>query len=602
MKILLIIISMLLISNLFSLTINEIRNSDEYLYGYGEDTTYEKADQKALKDLVSKISVQVEVKFTNLYEEEDETLREFTQSIVKTYSNTTLMNALSKVDEESELGKVIVLRYIEKENLEKLFDARRNKIIDYTKTAIKAEKELRIGDALRYYYWALLLLRSHPENNEIQFCFEEEDIRTLITALPDCINRIFSFLNFEITLNKYDSIINKRLIKLGVYYHNKAVQNLDFSYYTGDNWAKNVTVKDGIGVTEFYDEYAKNISEIDLKTEYRYYNKRSVDGEIRDVMEDTNNLSFNSRDKIFIDDQIEKEVTSHEIHVEIESVNTSIDEIKYLNIMNNIIEGIKSKDYEKIKDYFTDNGFDNFQKIISYGNAQLIDEEFSLYTAKVNKSTFVRSLPMLFTFPENDRQFVDKLSFIFNEENKIDAINFTLSEKAIEDILIHSEQWGTLENKYQLIQFMEFYKTAYCLKNIDFVQNVFAENAMIIIGYVLKEDKPIENMYKQLGDRIKYIRLNKQEYIERLKNVFRSNEFVNIHFEDNVVKKVHGDEKIYGIQIAQDYYSTNYADKGYLFLMIDLTNEKEPKIYVRSWQPKKNPDGSIIGLKDFQMY
>ena len=575
-----------------SLTIGEIQNSDEYLSGYGKASTYEKADQKALKDLVSKISVQVEVKFTNLYEEEDETLREFTQSIVKTYSNTTLRNALSKVDEESEPGKVIVLRYFEKENLEKLFDARKNKIIDYTKTAIEAEEELRIGDALRYYYWALLLLRSHPENNKIQFCFEEKDVRTLITALPDCINRIFSFLSFEITLNKYDSIINKRLIKFGVYYHNKVVQNLDFSYYTGDNWAKNITVKDGIGVTEFYDEYAKNISEIDLKTEYRYYNKRSVDGEIRDVIEDTNNPSFNSRDKIFIDDQIAKEATSHEIHVEIESVDTSIDEIKYLNIMHDIIEGINTKNYSKIKDYFTDNGFDNFQKIICYGNAQLIDEEFSLYTAKVNKSTFVRSLPMLF----------DKLSFIFNEEDKIDAINFTLSEKAIKDILSHKEQWGTLKNKYQLIQFMEFYKTAYCLKNIDFVQNVFAENAMIIIGYVLKEDKPIENMYRKLGDRIKYIRLNKQEYIERLKNVFRSNEFVNIHFEHNIVKKVNGDDKIYGIQIAQDYYSTNYADKGYLFLMIDLTNEKEPKIYVRSWQPEKNPDGSIIGLKDFQMY
>ena len=134
------------------------------------------------------------------------------------------------------------------------------------------------------------------------------------------------------------------------------------------------------------------------------------------------------------------------------------------------------------------------------------------------------------------------------------------------------------------------------------MQKVFAENALIIVGYVLKEDKPIENMYKQLGDKIEYIRLSKQEYIERLQNVFRSNEFVNIHFEDNVVKKVNGDEKIYGIQISQDYYSTNYADKGYLFLMIDLTDENKPKIYVRSWQPEKNPDGSVIGLEDFQIY
>ena len=149
---------------------------------------------------------------------------------------------------------------------------------------------------------------------------------------------------------------------------------------------------------------------------------------------------------------------------------------------------------------------------------------------------------------------------------------------------------------------MEYYKTAYCLKDIEFVQNVFTENALIIVDHVLKKDKPIENMYEKLGDRIEYIRLNKQEYIERLKNVFRSNEYVNIHFEDSIVKKVNGDEKIYGIQIAQDYYSTNYADKGYLFLKITLDNENEPIIDVLSWQPEKNPDGSIIELKDFQIY
>ena len=148
---------------------------------------------------------------------------------------------------------------------------------------------------------------------------------------------------------------------------------------------------------------------------------------------------------------------------------------------------------------------------------------------------------------------------------------------------------------------MEYYKTAYCLKKIDFVQNVFADNALIIIGNVLKQDKPIENMYQKL-DNVEYIRLTKQEYIERLKHVFYSNEFVNVNFEKSIVKKVNGDDKIYGIQIAQNYWSSNYADKGYLFLMIDLNDPQQPRIYVRSWQPQKNPDGSIIGLEDFQLY
>ena len=388
-----------------------------------------------------------------------------------------------------------------------------------------------------------------------------------------------------------------------VNYNNKSVQSLDFSYYTGDNWSKNVTVKDGIGVTEYYDESAINLSEIDLKTEYRYYNKRSIDGEIRDVIEDTNNPSFSvSRYKIYLDEESEPEVEMQEVHVELESFNESVDEMKYSTIMENIINGIKSKEYNTIREFFTVNGFDNFQKIINYGNAQLIDDELSLFTAEINNSTFVRSIPMLFSFPENDRQFVDKLCFVFNEEDKVDAINFTLGEKAEKDILDQNREWGSLENKYQLIQFMEFYKTAYCLKDLEFVKDVFAENALIIVGHILEDYKKIENIDNSLGDRIEYIRLDKEEYIDRLKTVFKSNEYVNVHFEDNLVIRANGEDKVYGIQIAQHYYSTNYSDKGYLFLMIDLTNENKPIIWVRTWQPEKNPDGSVIGLKDFQIY
>ena len=88
--------------------------------------------------------------------------------------------------------------------------------------------------------------------------------------------------------------------------------------------------------------------------------------------------------------------------------------------------------------------------------------------------------------------------------------------------------------------------------------------------------------------------------MERLKMVFNRNEFINIQFEDNLVRKTEKNEKIYGIQIAQHYYSSTYADKGYLFLMIDLNDTINPKIYIRTWQPQKNPDGSIFGLEDFR--
>ena len=81
--------------------------------------------------------------------------------------------------------------------------------------------------------------------------------------------------------------------------------------------------------------------------------------------------------------------------------------------------------------------------------------------------------------------------------------------------------------------------------------------------------------------------------------MFASNEFINIHFEDNVVKKAHRDISVYGIQIAQHYNSERYADHGYLFLLIDLRDTLRPTIHVRTWQAEKDEDGSVFDFTNF---
>ncbi|MBN2461904.1 MAG: LPP20 family lipoprotein [Candidatus Cloacimonetes bacterium] len=599
----------LLFSLLIAFDITEIRQSENYISGYGEAETFEEADQKALLNLISQISTNVKADFTDIYVETDGSLEEFSRRQVNTYSNIMLQNAKSKVDETSKAGKIIVLRYIQKEDLEMIFQERKKKILDYTSNAIKAEDDLRIGDALRYYYAAFMLLRSHPENNSLSYCFDKHNQQTLITALPDRMGSIFSTLKFKREKEYYYEDERRRLIYLTLFYKSKKVQNLDFSYYTGDTWSRNITVKDGIGVMEFFDDYATESKDLDLKIEYQYYNQRNFDAELRTVMEDTYRPVFpTSRIKVYTDNQIERtynNITTPEI--DIQPTDESYAESKYDDILQDVIRAISQKDYDDLADKFTVKGYDNFQKIIAYGNASLINEEVRLYSTNFRDKTIIRPLPMLFSFPDNDRQFIEKLAFIFDKEGKIDAVTFTLSENAINDILDHSERWGTLENKYQIIQFMEYYKTAYCLKDIDFIEKVFADNALIIVGVVLKEDRPIENMYKNLGDRIEYIRLDKRNYIERLKTVFSSNQYVNIHFEDNEVKKLLGndenkDTKIYSIQIAQNYYSSNYADKGYLYLMMDLSDDENPRIYVRTWQPEKRSDDEVFKIQDFINY
>jgi hypothetical protein len=289
-------------------------------------------------------------------------------------------------------------------------------------------------------------------------------------------------------------------------------------------------------------------------------------------------------------------------NIDFEKLNKVEQTQKIRKNLQQIIGAIEKKDYSNLGQLFTTEGWEVFNELIAGAYVKILPGDQNPNIIAMNDKTIVRSVPMKLSYSNSHRSFIEQVVFTFNGDLKVEAISFAISDKAIEDITSRSDRFGTIEDKYQLINFMEHYKTAYCLKRLDYIEKIFAENALIIVGSIIKEAESIEGMYKKIGtERVKYIELSKGEYIERLQKVFGSNEFVNINFEENIVKKVNGDEKIYGIQIKQDYYSTNYADKGYLFLMIDLNDSINPKIYVRTWQPEKNPDGSVYGLNDFEI-
>jgi len=582
------IILLIIISNLSAITIKEIKNSENYIWGEGKASTLQQADKRAIQDLVSQISIQVESSFTGMLSEENGDVSEYCKSVLNTYSNTTLHQAERKVIEKK--GKVIVYRYIEKENINKIFKNRKNKIYQYVNSAINSEKDFRIADALKYYYWSLILLRSHPDHNEIKYNFPDNDSLLLITELPAKINSIFSNLDISIMEQIENKKENSKSVHLSITYKDNKVTNLDYQYWTGDTWTNINSAKDGLGVIDLFGEASNSLEKIKLKCEYIYENKSKVDLELLKVIEDTELPFFSKADFV----------------IPLKSYQTKKKQVKDIKPDTNcekavleIVSSISNKDNKEIRQLFTNEGYKMFERLIGYGKAEIIQSNPILHSIEINENTIVRSVPMKFSFPRNDRTFIENVVFSFNKYNKIDALSFSLSEKSQEDILSKGVRFGSIQEKYLLIQFMEDYKTAYCLNRIDYLESIFDENALIIVGHILKKEKPIEGIYKSLGNKVEYIKLSKKEYIQRLRSIFQNNEFVNIHFEDNNVKKVGGNEKVYGIQIAQNYYSENYADKGYLFLMIDLNDNQKPKIYVRTWQPVKNEDGSIFGLSDF---
>ena len=570
-----------------------------YLWGEAQGKTLNVADRDALADLIGQISTSVESDFTLIRDENPDGFGETFNSIVKTYSKATLSNTERLVAGKE--PKVTVFRYIRRTEIKKIFVARRNKIVGFVESAQRAERKLQIADALRYYYWAQTLLRSHPDGATIKMTDEESGEQHLLASwIPEQINNIFN----NIRVTKGDSKIDGsfRQVELFFTYKNEPVSNFDFTYWDGQDWSNIVSAKDGRGVAELpaiFDE-----TKMDLKGEYIFTGEATIDSELKDVMETiepvpykSSNLQLSSVSAKPKQAQMEIRKAQEETAAKTESFFEYVqNDVDYKRIMAEIERSVISRTYDSVRQYFDEDGWDMFTKLVNYGRARICGTPDYRF-AKTGEGVICRSMPLVFNFPNNKNSFVEDIVFEFGTDGKIHSLSFGLAQTALEGITGKS-QWSE-PSRLTLIRFLENYKTAYALKRLDYISSIFADDALIIVGHVLKK-QPVQDAMAIEPDKqiVRYTKQTKEQYIRNLDICFKSNEFINLRFADSEIRKA-GNGEIYGIQIKQDYFSSNYGDTGYLFLMVDLNDRESPVIHVRAWQPEKDPEFGLIDLSSF---
>lgn len=578
----------------FPQSVSEIKADSNYLSGEGWGTTLKQADDAALQDLISKISVNVKSSFTSVEEEMNKNgnldASSVYTSIIKTYSQATLTNTQRIVIENE--PDAHVLRYVKVEEIARIFEGRKAKVFDMVECAERAEQKGKIDDALRYYYWSLCLLKSLQYSNEVIYKCPDGKERLLSTWIPEKMNDIFS----EIRITPETRIGNE--IVLSISYKGKPINSFDYTYFDGMDWSNIYSAKDGQGVIDLRPgQIADNLR---VKCEYEFAGESHIDREIENVMSLTGGISFrNSYINVGSAPQIANQPKT-EIKNYQSATNTETkqgDYSKHLGILNDISKAISQKTYDTLQKHFTTKGWGQFQKLIHYGRATLIDNADIQFNSLGDK-VICRGLTMSFGFRNNNRKFVENVVFTFNNQLKIDEVLFGLGKEAYNDIMMKGV-WN-MDARLILANFLEEYKTAYALKDIDFVRNVFDDNAVIITGRVSNRPKNVIEKSQYLDSKIiKYNRQTKNEYLRNLEHCFAGNEYINIRFANNDIVKAGVGGETYGIQIKQDYYSSTYGDTGYLFLMVDVNNPDSPIIKVRTWQPEKDPDFGIYGLSNF---
>lgn len=578
-------------ANIMAQNWDNIISSKKYYYGVGYGTTWEEAKNMALSSLIGQIAVNVSSDFEHLIDEtningkiDHETK---VLNCIKTYSQATLTNVTEwSVGEPPECT---MRCYMERAEMERIFENRIIKAKEYIKVAEEYLVLRKIDSALKYYYWAYSLIRSVQFPNEVK----DENGNVLVVRLPMIIENIIDNvkIDFDSRTDEYVNIV--------LTYKGEPVSSIEFEYNNGQELCSGKG-KDGRGMIEVRSTHEGKIYHINV--EYEFKNHVRGDVELESVLNVVPKKHVASAAKKVFAVKSAKESKEAEKAIAVVAAQQikplasqmAKEAESYKVTMEKVLDAVNTRRYSDVANlkYFTLDGLEVFNALISYGTGRVVGIPKMHYLNGLDSCVVARGLQMSFSFNKGRKTFVEDVVFYFDRNGKIDNISFGLGMEVTNEILNRDAQgWGN-DAREILLEFLENYKTAYALERLDYIRSIFSDDAQIITGKVLKT-KPGFNPAAEKSisiegqQAIEYTHLTKHDYMERLKKVFASNEFININFSRTSVRKITKitDKEKFVIQLAQEYNSSVYSDKGYLLLLVDITNADEPLIEIRTWQP-----------------
>lgn len=614
-------------------TFKKIQNDENYIYGVGKGKTVKEASQMALEELVTSISASVESSFeyrmkTVEADDQSHTSADVKQ-LVNTYSKMTL-NGTKTLDVSAPKDKEkTVVRYLTKADLQKMFDERGEKVKNYVNSARRAAKRSQVGTALQNFYWAMSLLNSYPDGDRLQV--EDDDFHSqyAYTWIPAQMKAMLS--KIAITAENIQKDEDEKLVTVKVTYDGVPADDVNFTCSDGEMDPTDlIATKNGLG--EIYLPLDAKEKKLIATIDYRGLDEANRDPELADVIsasalsfkEAVVNLGRDIKKKqqtTFADvEQAKLDVVKMEKPTATASEATKAEAVEHIVRYLNAEEAkdfiptakqieivLRQRHFDDLQPMCTPEGWQHVQKLLKYGNARLVGYP-NIQFLDNNGDITIRSYPMSFQFKSNNkRKFLEDVVFHLDKTGKITSVAFALDKRSADDILCHKGNWSD-QSKQTIVNFMESYKTAYALRDIDYIDRIFSDDALILVGRVIKQAPKKSELQMTNTSNVEYIRKSKGDYMRDLEKAFNSNEYINLKFGETTVKKAGFKNRttgkqmeVYGIQLKQDYFSQHYGDTGYLFLAVDLTDAANPLIHIRTWQPEKDvTDGSRFGLQDLQ--
>lgn len=573
--------------------VDGIKRNSSYLYGEGGGVTLQAAKEAALADLIQKISVTVHSDFTSkereLNQDGNVTSDAEYQSIIRSYSTATLTNVKTIVLKPEPDASVFL--YIAKSEIDRIFESRVAKAKEFVGNADEALKNGQIDDALRYYYWSYCLVKSLRYPNEAKIFVDGQE-RSLLAWLPTRIDDVMGKVKVQSRRTADNTY------EITATYDGRPVRSMDYTYFDGVDNSPVYSILDGKGLVELRPGMAMDA--VQLKLEYEFRGLSRNDSEVEAVVGAMKPAVYRrAYHRVALDGAASPaESTSTDVNGSMQSP-LALTNMGTLGtaVMKPVMQALRSGSIEQCRKKFTAEGWEEFSKLMGYGKVTLMDDIHLDYFAD-GDCVVCRGLPVSCRF-NRGRVFNEKLSFYIDSNTKqITHVAMGLGREAMNDVVLGHLDWSE-KSRTRIVGFLEDYRTAYATKNLEYLDKVFDDNAVIVLGKRLQVAPQLNKEGYMNNHRVQFTQLTKREFLRNLRRQFQSKDYINLHFSQNRIYQLQKGVERYGIEIKQDYYSSNYGDTGYLTLIFDLTNPDQPVIHVRTWQEQPDPNFGVVSPADF---
>lgn len=217
----------------------------------------------------------------------------------------------------------------------------------------------------------------------------------------------------------------------------------------------------------------------------------------------------------------------------------------------------------------------------------------------------VRNIPLMMK-PTGEREFGEdeyqEAVISFDRQGNVESFYLSISMNLYMNVIKANMELTDLRRRQLILDYVEQFRTAYNQKDINFLNQVYSDDALIITGKVITT-KHAEGFTSQ---KVQYNKQSKEQYINNLRGIFKRNSYIKVTFDEIEVMRHPVNPNFYGVTLLQGWTSGRYHDDGYLFLLWDFTDENAPQIHVRTWQPDKIggkplPKDEVFSLSDFDI-